>query len=68
MAPYARIDDGALLFTHQCVRGMKIDQRLPLGPEGWSIADTEPLTVAPSILCNACGTHGYIRDGVWVSA
>lgn len=67
--PRARIDErGALLFSHECVRRMKIDQRLPLGPSGWTVEATEPLTVSPSISCQMCGTHGYIREGLWVAA
>ena len=25
-------------------------------------------TLAPSILCRACGEHGFLRDGKWVPA
>lgn len=25
-------------------------------------------TISPSILCRACGDHGFIRDGKWVRA
>lgn len=29
----------------------------------------DPLTLEPSILCPiGCGDHGYLRDGIWVSA
>lgn len=44
-------------------------QMLPLGPpRGWTVEQSAPLTVSPSILCTGCGTHGFIRDGSWVPA
>ncbi len=42
-------------------RGSKPD----LG-HGWVVESAEPLTLAPSLRCRACGCHGYIRDGKWV--
>jgi hypothetical protein len=38
---------------------------LPLGPEGWTLVQKEPLTVTPSLLCRECGLHGFITDGEW---
>lgn len=35
---------------------------------GWDVLQKEPLTLSPSILCRACGSHGYIREGKWVQA
>jgi len=34
----------------------------------WTVEQAEPLTLAPSILCGACGRHGFIRQGRWVDA
>lgn len=34
------------------------------GPK-WDLVQAEPLTVAPSILCRACGLHGFLRAGRW---
>lgn len=34
----------------------------------WDVISLEPLTLFPSILCRACGEHGFIRDGKWVPA
>ena len=34
----------------------------------WTLAQREPLTVTPSILCVDHGAHGFITDGKWVSA
>ena len=32
----------------------------------WQVESWDPLTVSPSLLCTACGDHGFIRDGRWV--
>lgn len=34
----------------------------------WQLVSLEPLHVEPSLLCRACGDHGFIRDGRWVVA
>ena len=34
----------------------------------WTIESEQPLTLSPSLLCRACGHHGWIRDGKWVDA
>lgn len=34
----------------------------------WKVEQLEPLTLSPSILCLGCGDHGFIRNGVWVTA
>jgi hypothetical protein len=34
----------------------------------WEVGQDSPLTLSPSILCRACGDHGFIRDGKWVRA
>ena len=36
--------------------------------ETWDLISKEPLTLSPSLLCRACGDHGFIRDGRWVKA
>ena len=36
--------------------------------EGWTLHSLDPLTLSPSLLCRACGDHGFIRDGKWVKA
>ena len=32
------------------------------------VLQDEPLTLSPSLLCRACGDHGFIREGKWVRA
>jgi hypothetical protein len=36
--------------------------------DAWKMESLEPLTLSPSILCRACGDHGFIRGGKWVRA
>lgn len=33
----------------------------------WTVESWEPLTLTPSLLCKTCGSHGWIRNGKWVS-
>lgn len=34
----------------------------------WTVESDEPITLSPSILCRACGDHGFVRGGKWVRA
>jgi hypothetical protein len=34
----------------------------------WDVQSFDPLTCSPSLLCRACGDHGFIRGGRWVKA
>lgn len=34
----------------------------------WDVIAEDPLTLHPSLACNTCGHHGWIRDGKWVPA
>lgn len=34
----------------------------------WKVESEQPLTLSPSLLCNACGHHGFIQQGRWVPA
>ncbi len=34
----------------------------------WQVISRDPLTLSPSILCRACGNHGFIENGKWKSA
>jgi len=63
-----RYPDGSVRIQHRCDRGPR--GALIAAPAlqlsgGHSIAQAEPLTVTPSILCKDCGLHGFITDGVW---
>lgn len=41
---------------------------LPIGPNGWTVDQVDPLTLSPSILCGLCKIHGFWRNGEWVPA
>lgn len=34
----------------------------------WEVDREDPLTLSPSLACQTCGHHGFIRDGRWVPA
>ncbi len=34
----------------------------------WKVESESPLTLSPSVLCRACGDHGFVRNGKWVKA
>jgi hypothetical protein len=34
----------------------------------WDLVSEEPLTLSPSVLCRACGDHGFVQQGKWVRA
>lgn len=38
------------------------------GPRAWQVVQENPLTLAPSIHCVDHGTHGFVREGRWISA
>lgn len=38
------------------------------GRDVWQVESWEPLTLSPSLLCSACGHHGFVRNGQWIPA
>ena len=34
----------------------------------WTVESFDPLSLSPSMLCRACGNHGFVRGGRWVPA
>lgn len=65
-------DDANPTFWHWCPTGAR---SLDGGPR-WTGAGTadhtlvsrEPLHLEPSLLWPCCGTHGFVREGKWISA
>ena len=63
-------EDGAVRFEHVCDRGKRgviiCAPRLQIG-NGHTLTrdDQGKPTVRASILCDDCGTHGFVTDGVW---
>lgn len=65
--------DGTIRFEHLCDRGPRgvivCAPRLQIG-HGHTLtrnAEGQP-TVRASILCDDCGTHGFVTDGKWDGA
>lgn len=59
--------DGAhLWWVHDCSIPKQYT-RLPLGPAHWHLEKSDPITITPSILCEACKIHGFITNGEWVN-
>ena len=58
--PLGGVGNGA-----RCEAGSYVPLR---GPGAWTLESLEPLTLSPSLLCNRCKTHGFIRGGQWVPA
>lgn len=62
--------DGTVRFRHRCDRGARgviyCGPRLQIG-SGHSVTENASgaPTITPSILCDDCGTHGYVTDGIW---
>lgn len=76
---YLDEDTGArvgLLERHACAGGRLSRGSVPftgMMPElsngaRWTVEQAEPLTLSPSIACQACPHHGWIRNGAWTSA
>lgn len=40
----------------------------PAWDDGWDVVSLEPLTLSPSLLCRACGHHGFVQNGAWAPA
>lgn len=51
-----------LPLTTLCMAGANWRQ-----PNGWTLHSLDPLHIEPSLLCRACGAHGFIRGGRWVA-
>jgi hypothetical protein len=69
----------SLILFHQTPEGApcsgavtfdgEVQQRVEAsGRSTWTVESWDPLTLSPSILCQRCGHHGFIREGRWVDA
>ena len=60
--------DGTIRIRHECHRS-RDDRTLIIAPAltmpGHVVVSLEPVTITPSILCEDCGLHGFLTDGVW---
>ncbi len=46
----------------------EVQRRIEPNKPTWTVESWEPLTLSPSLLCTACGDHGFVRGGRWVAA
>ena len=51
--------EGSITFDTEAAR--EISKSHPR----WTVHSFDPLTLSPSLLCRACGSHGFIRNGKW---
>ena len=62
-----RADNGKTCSGYVTFDGV-VARRIEPGRSMWTVESWEPLTLSPSLLCRACGDHGFIREGKWVAA
>lgn len=55
-------------YWHDCPKGHHGGYANLNGPDPWTLISEDPLTISPSLLCPACGHHGFVRDSKWVPA
>lgn len=72
-AEIRRIDNepNCVAYWHPCKNGEIKEDCVPLMPfwsDSWNLISENPLTLSPSLLCRACGHHGFIQNGKWVPA
>lgn len=63
----------ALIERHARPDGSTCEGVVRIRPTGhdrevWTVEQESPLTLSPSIACTACGHHGWIREGRWVTS
>lgn len=52
-------------FWHWCSQQ---DRWMAAATGEHTLVSREPLHLEPSLLWRCCGTHGFVRDGKWISA
>jgi len=67
---YHRRPDGTLCAGFIPFRGTAYSKQFEgqTSYQAWDVVSENPLTLSPSLLCRACGDHGFIRGGKWVRA
>ena len=72
ITPHWEVDsDRHITWWHACTGHPGFDEvpaGIPIGDDGWAVTCWEPLSVWPSLLCQGCGTHGWITNGQWQPA
>jgi hypothetical protein len=62
--------DGTVCAGFISFRGRSWSKQFEHSPahQAWDVISENPLHLEPSLLCRACGDHGFIRNGRWVKA
>lgn len=58
-----------MYYEHPGLNGETCPSWITFKPDwkdGWDVLSWEPLTLSPSLLCRACGHHGFVQQGRWV--
>ena len=63
-----RRNDGTLCDGFVPWKGRAWDRGFGGKISSWDVLCEEPLTLSPSVLCRACGDHGFVREGKWIRA
>lgn len=56
------------VFWHWCRKTSAGPRWLGMRTPLHEVENTDPWTLTPSLLCDLCGLHGFIRDGKWIRA
>ncbi len=59
-----RMVDGTLCGGFVTFDG-EVQRQVHPGAPKWTVEAWEPLSLSPSLLCRACGDHGFIKGGRW---
>lgn len=62
---------GGVAVYHDCIDGIRTYHWAPVSPKlpyHWDLISEDPIHIEPSLLCRACGDHGFVRNGLWVAA
>jgi len=66
---WVEVEGGRNIFwLHRCEGGRLMLGTIDVTKPIHTLVSEDPLHIEPSILCRACGDHGFIRDGRWQPA
>lgn len=54
--------------SKRCAGSVSFEGVAQAGRPAWHVVSMEPLTLTPSLVCTACGHHGWITAGKWCPA
>lgn len=65
LVEHVRPDNGEPCIGGFAVIDSPVSRRINPNAPKWTLVEREPLTLEPSLLCGACGDHGWIKQGRW---